>query len=150
MKQYKTPGGFTLPEMLITMGIAAIVLSTAVPSISSTIKDNRLVNHLNAVMTDIYFARSEAAKRDSRIILCRSNNTSASVPSCGGDTRLWSTGYIIFADDGNYSNNIWLLRSNRYRVWLLSDFCTDFCGGKSKPNNTCDYGERRNYGSLRR
>lgn len=107
MKQYRKSGGFTLPEMLITMGIASIVLSTAIPSISSAIKDNQLVTHLNALVTDIHIARSEAAKRDTRVILCRSNNTAASVPSCGGDTRVWSSGYIVFADDGNYSNNVY-------------------------------------------
>jgi type IV fimbrial biogenesis protein FimT len=89
------------------MGIISIVLSTAIPSIGSTIKDNRLATRLNAVMTDIYFSRSEAAKRETRVILCRSNNTETSVPSCSGSDRKWSTGYIIFADDGNYSNNVY-------------------------------------------
>ena len=91
--------------MLVTMGIAVIVLTTAVPSISSSIRDNRLVNELNKVMADIYLARSEAAKRDTRVIMCRSNTTTATVPTCSGNTRIWTTGYIIFADDGNYSNN---------------------------------------------
>jgi type IV fimbrial biogenesis protein FimT len=107
MKQHRKPGGFTLPEMLITMGIVAIVLSTAVPSISSTIKDNRLVTQLNSVITDIHFARSEAVKRDTRVILCRSAVPTAGSPVCGGTTRDWSSGYLIFADDGNYNNNVY-------------------------------------------
>lgn len=106
MKQYRKPGGFTLPEMLITIGMVSIVLSTAIPGISSIVKENRLVTRLNTVMTDIHFARSEAAKRDTRIILCRSDTTQAPVPSCGGDTRIWTSGYIIFADDGSYSNDV--------------------------------------------
>jgi type IV fimbrial biogenesis protein FimT len=107
MKQFRKPGGFTLPELMITLGIVAIVLSTAVPSISSTIKDNRLVTQLNSVVADIHLARSEAAKRDTRVILCRSAMPTASSPVCGGDTRIWTSGYLIFADDGNYSNNVY-------------------------------------------
>lgn len=107
MKHNKKPGGFTLPEMLITVGVVSIVLTTAIPSISSIIKDNRLVTELNAIMTDIHFARSEAVKRDTRVIICRSENPGAAVPSCGGDTKIWTSGYIIFADDGNYNNNVY-------------------------------------------
>ena len=114
MKQYRKPDGFTVPEMLITASIISIVLATAVPSISSAIKDNRLVTQLNAVMADIYLARSEAAKRDTRVILCRSGNTAAAVPSCSGNSRIWTSGYLVFADDGNYSNNIYDAGTDTY------------------------------------
>ena len=96
--------GFTLPELLITLGIVSIVLTLAVPSVSNMIRDNKLVTHLNAVVSDIHFARSEAVKRGVRVIICRSNDITATVPSCGGAAYDWSTGYIIFADDGSYVN----------------------------------------------
>ena len=104
MKQLHNQG-FTIPEIVITLGIVAIVLSMAIPSVSATIKDNRLATTLNKVITDIHFARSEAAKRGVRVILCRSPNPNASTPSCGGTTKIWTTGYLVFADDGNYTNN---------------------------------------------
>lgn len=104
MRQHKQQG-FTMPELIITLGIAAIILSTAVPSISTTIKNSRLSNHLNSVILDIHYARTESAKRDVRVIMCRSSNPNATVPSCGGSTKVWSSGYIIFADDGNNTNN---------------------------------------------
>ena len=97
--------GFTIPELMITLGIVAIVLSAAVPSISTTIRNSRLSTHLNSVIMDIHFARSESAKRDVRVILCRSANPNANSPSCGGSTQIWTSGYIIFADDGNNTNN---------------------------------------------
>jgi type IV fimbrial biogenesis protein FimT len=99
--------GFTIPELMITLGIVAIVLSTAVPSISTTIKNSRLSTHLNSVVGDIHFARSEAVKRDVRVILCHSMNPNATEPSCGGSTQVWTSGYIIFADDGNNTNNVY-------------------------------------------
>ena len=106
MKQYKNTRGFTLPELMITLGVIAIVLSTAVPGISSMLKDNSLANQLNSVVTDLHYARAEAAKRDVRVILCRSASPNATTPSCGGDTKIWESGYIIFADDGNNSNSV--------------------------------------------
>ncbi len=97
--------GFTLPEIIITLGIVAIILSTAVPSISTTIKNSRLSTHLNSVVADIHYSRSEAVKRDVRVIMCRSLYPNANVPSCSGNTQVWTTGYIIFADDGTNTNN---------------------------------------------
>jgi type IV fimbrial biogenesis protein FimT len=105
--RHKTIRGFTIPELIITLGVAAIILSTAVPSVSNTIKDNRLATRVNDVITDIHFARSEAAKRDVRVILCR-RDTNASGPACGDDSSnkyTWTNGYLIFADDGNGTNS---------------------------------------------
>lgn len=104
MKQFQNRG-FTIPEIIITLGIVAIVLSMAVPAVSSTIKDNRLATNLNQLVTDLHFARSEAVKRGVRVILCRSADPNASTPTCGGTTKTWTSGYLIFADDGNYTNN---------------------------------------------
>jgi type IV fimbrial biogenesis protein FimT len=98
--------GFTIPEVIITLGVAAIILTTAVPSVSNTIKDNRLATQVNQIITDIHFARSEAAKRDVRVILCR-RDTSASTPKCGNDSTnlyTWTDGYLIFADGDNAAN----------------------------------------------
>ena len=105
MKYNRKSDGFTIPELLITLGVTAILLSTAVPSINATVKNNRLVTQLNSVMADIHFARSEAAKRQRRIILCRSPNPTLPSPVCGGTDQVWTTGYIVFADDGNNTNN---------------------------------------------
>ena len=107
MKQYKKSRGFTLPELMITLGVIAIVFSTAVPSVTSMVKNNRLATQLNSIVTHIHVARAEAAKRDVRVILCRSASPNRSTPSCGGDTQIWESGYIMFADDGNNSNNVY-------------------------------------------
>ena len=116
MKQYKNSRGFTLPEILITMGVIAIVLSTAVPSVNSMIKNNRLATRLNSVVTHIHMARAEAAKRDVRVVLCRIASPDATTPSCGGNTQIWENGYIVFVDNNNnkvYNNgtDILLIRA---------------------------------------
>ncbi len=104
---YKKCSGFTIPEIFITLGIIAIILSMAVPGISNMIKDNRLATQINRVVADIHFARSEASKRDVRVIMCRSAMPTAGTPSCSGTAQVWDTGYIIFADDGSYNNNVY-------------------------------------------
>ena len=102
MKKRSHHHGFTLVELMVSMGMVAILLAFAVPSVSSMIKNNRLSTQLNAVMNDIHFARSEAIKRGTRIVLCRSANPNLTTPSCGGSNQNWSTGYLIFTgEDGN-------------------------------------------------
>ncbi len=107
MNRVRKCRGYTLPEIFITLGIVSIVLSMAVPAVSNVLRDNQLVSHLNAVVADIHFARSEAIKRDVRVILCRSPSPTLPVPSCGGTNFDWNTGYIIFADNGRYANNVY-------------------------------------------
>jgi type IV fimbrial biogenesis protein FimT len=107
MALYKKTRGFTIPEIMITLGVIAIVLSTAVPGIGSMIKDNALANQLNTLVTHIHYARVEAAKRDVRVILCRSASPTAPTPACGGNTKIWESGYLVFADDGSNSNTVY-------------------------------------------
>jgi type IV fimbrial biogenesis protein FimT len=106
----KICSGFTIPELIITLGVAAIILTTAVPGVSNTIKNNRLAVRVNDIITDIHFARSESAKRDVRVILCRSKNPNASTPVCSidsGTEYTWTWGYLIFADSGNAANSVY-------------------------------------------
>ena len=106
MKTRSKYHGFTLVELMISMGLIAIVLSVAVPSVSNMIKDNRLATQVNAVMGDMHLARGEATKRDGRIIMCRSADPNDASPSCGGSTQNWSTGYLVFTgEDGNNTYN---------------------------------------------
>ncbi len=94
--------GFTLAELMISMGLIAILLSAAVPGVSNTIKDKRLEGQLNAIVADIDLARSEAAKRHVPIIMCRSDAPNSAAPACGGSAQDWSTGYLVFTgEDGN-------------------------------------------------
>jgi type IV fimbrial biogenesis protein FimT len=102
MKARNISRGFTIIELMVTMGVVAIMLSVAVPSISSMVKGNRLSTQINMVMADIHLARSESVKRGVRVIMCRSANPNITTPACGGTTQDWSTGYLIFTgEDGN-------------------------------------------------
>jgi len=90
--------GFTLLELMITMAIAAILLTVAVPSFQTTISNNRLATQTNSLVTDINIARSEAAKRGTGVVLCSSSNPNAPAPTCIGAGNAWTSGWIVFVN----------------------------------------------------
>jgi type IV fimbrial biogenesis protein FimT len=61
------------------------------------IANNRITSHTNELVMAINMARSEAVKRNVRVILCRSADPVASPPSCGGSANDWTTGWLLFA-----------------------------------------------------
>lgn len=95
IKKYK---GFTLIELMITIALAGIILTLAVPSFQDTIRNNRLVSQANEFVGALHLARSEAIKRGNQVTICKSDNAS----SCGGSGVNWENGWIIFSDlDGD-------------------------------------------------
>ena len=89
--------GFSIVELMIVMVIAAVLMTIAAPSMGTFVRNNRLQSQTLALMRMMHFARSEAVKRKTRVVLCRSANPSAATPTCGGTPSNWSTGFLLFA-----------------------------------------------------
>jgi type IV fimbrial biogenesis protein FimT len=79
------------------MAVGAILLTLAVPSINTFVKNNRLTSQTNELVAHINLARLEALKRSRLVILCRSGNPNASPPACGGSGNIWTTGWLVYA-----------------------------------------------------
>ncbi len=95
MKRSWTQSGFSLIELMAAIVVLAIIISMAVPSFSTVIKNNRMATLTNQLVLDLNLARSEAVKRGTTVILCRS--ATPATAGCGGSTQDWTTGWILFA-----------------------------------------------------
>lgn len=77
--------GFTLLELLVTVLVAGILTSFAVPTVGTMLQQTRLNRVVDGLHGDMVFARSEAIKRRQPIsIALQSNN--------------WVAGWSVFVD----------------------------------------------------
>lgn len=67
--------GFTLVELMVTVIIASILLSIAVPSFTNLIRRNQITTYANEFGTAVNLARSEAAKRGTSVSITSNNGT---------------------------------------------------------------------------
>jgi len=88
--------GFSLLELIITIFIVAILLGTAVPSFTQSIKNNRLTTEVNELITAINKARQAAITEGTEAVVCHSAEPNAENPSCGGTQSTWKTGYLVY------------------------------------------------------
>jgi type IV fimbrial biogenesis protein FimT len=86
--------GFTLIEVLIVVAIAAILLSLAAPTFREMLVKRSVQAAAETLASDMRFARSEALKRSTRTVICRSTDGS----SCATALGSWSDGWLVFVD----------------------------------------------------
>lgn len=89
-------GGVTLVELLLSIAIAAILITLAVPALDAAMTSAKLGSASNSFLSSLYLARSEAIKRNSRTVVCKSAD-GANCTSSGH----WDQGWIIFHDVNN-------------------------------------------------
>lgn len=90
--------GFTLIEVLVVVAIFAIMGAVAAPAVGAVIESVKVSNASNIFLSNLYLARGEAIKRNSRVVLCKSANGNSCTESGG-----WEQGWIVFNDTNDNS-----------------------------------------------
>jgi type IV fimbrial biogenesis protein FimT len=88
--------GFTLFELVMVMGIVAILAAIGLPSFKYVTTSNRISTEINGLLSDMRFARSESVKQGLPVTVCATTNGTA----CSNSND-WSTGWIVFSDPGS-------------------------------------------------
>jgi type IV fimbrial biogenesis protein FimT len=99
--------GFTLVELMVTLGVAAILAGLAAPNLRTYFLNSRLTGGANDLLHSFNLARAEAIKRQVdaagaalNVVVCGTTGPRLANPSCAYNTF---RGWIVFVDaNGNW------------------------------------------------
>ncbi|MFM8443315.1 MAG: GspH/FimT family pseudopilin [Methylococcus sp.] len=89
--------GFTLIELMVTLAVAAIVLTVGIPSFREFIERNRVSAYTNRLVGALQLARSEAIKRGRHVTLC---NYDSNKKECKSDGA-WQDGWQLYVNEAS-------------------------------------------------
>ena len=90
--------GFSLIEIMVVVAIMAIIASIAAPSLVNMLNGTKLTTVAARLTTDLNRARSEAVKRNSRVLFCKINSAGT---DCTSGTLYHSSGWMVCYDADN-------------------------------------------------
>ena len=85
--------GFSLYELLMTMALAALVLTLGIPSFGSIVANHRLKVEVNALFHAVHLARKGSIARRRAITICPSYDGLVCEPNFD-----WSMGWMMFVN----------------------------------------------------
>ncbi len=85
--------GYSLYELIITIGLVALVMSLGLPSFGSILANHRLKVEVDALFHAVHLARKESVVRRRAVTLCPSPDGQ----NCEPDFD-WSEGWIMFVN----------------------------------------------------
>jgi type IV fimbrial biogenesis protein FimT len=87
--------GFTLIEMMIAVGLTALLMGMAVPALNSFVNNARQTGAINDLVSSMHLARNTAITTNARVTVC------ASAGGAGCEVTTWDQGWVAFTDQNN-------------------------------------------------
>jgi type IV fimbrial biogenesis protein FimT len=91
----KSSRGFTLPELMVVLALAAAIIGIGVPSFREFERNNRLTVAANDVLGIVINTRAEALRRQATVSMCPSDSPADDDASCSEEA---GAGWISFVD----------------------------------------------------
>jgi type IV fimbrial biogenesis protein FimT len=104
-RRWRSPGrqqGFTLVELLATVGIAGTLTAFAVPELSGMHDRSVIASQVASFDADVRRARAEAIRTGELVTVCAldADTLADDMPSCKEAGKDWSGGWLVFIDRG--------------------------------------------------
>lgn len=87
--RWSRQAGFNLLELMVVVGIVAILIGIAVPSFKALVNSNRLTAQANEFVTAIQFARAEAVRGNHRATFCQSSASGTADCAATSNPAVW-------------------------------------------------------------
>ena len=93
----KMLSGFTLGDLLVTLGVVSILSVTAVPGFTNLLLDAHVTRQVNGFVHAVHLARQASTMRLEDTVICKTRDALA----CAHDAN-WHDGWLLFVNaDGD-------------------------------------------------
>lgn len=102
---WRRGAGFTLVELLVTISVAALVMSIAIPALKTLVATNKIATEANRIVAGFNYARTEAVRRNQPVYVCSAslNANTMAISACLNQQVSsqydWGYGQLIYADN---------------------------------------------------
>jgi type IV fimbrial biogenesis protein FimT len=90
--------GFTLLELLVALGIVAVLLGFGAPGLRTLVMNSHRTQTMNALVHSLHLARTTAIRSGHEVAVCPRGSGNL----CSGDSSGWAQGWLVFVNsDGD-------------------------------------------------
>ncbi len=96
--QYLPDGGFTLVELLVTIALLIILVTVALPGMSSYVADIESWSTANQQQSLLSYTRNEAIRCSCEVVMCSWDGADGCTGNAASGTLQWTAGALVYRD----------------------------------------------------